>query len=1207
MSVLQEFNLKTFTLTGINLIEASAGTGKTFTISSLYLRLVLEQAVPVAKILVVTFTKAATAELKERLRQRLLQAQAVLGGFEQPDPVLHLLLQGALQHLTLSMDAEKAKQTLQLRLEQALLAFDDASIFTIHGFCQKLLKNNALLTGQAFDGKILPDALELARKTTLSYWRQTLLKRPQWARALQRQNFLPEHRIWKTVINYALNDKDTPVTWPSFSELTEQDVADIQALLGSDDFEQYCQQVHHWQELGAFKATTSIGKHPQLFDQAIELWRQAKAKTLLPVAAKSIVIEPSTLKAKFVKDALLPDFLIQFEDWYEKALSSSDAVISLAAMQEFYRQAPALYAQELEQSEGISYDDLLRGVDLALAGGTNLDLVRAVQEQYQAALIDEFQDTDAIQYEIFKTLFMQEGLSQHAPFVCFVGDPKQAIYHFRGADLKTYLNAREDIENSPNGHCFTLTHNYRSNSLVLDAVNALFASADAFKNPRIVYQPVKCGNLNKALVQQQGHDTAALAVSVIQADNMKALRDASQALTAKKILELIDPREGFTIDQRPVCAGDIAILLRRNDEIAQMQKFLRAYGIESKVVTNENIFASTDAQEVRAILRAALMPTNLRLIKAALSTRMMGLDGFEVATIGQDETEGADAAHNAYTWIEKFKEYKRQWQSKGAGYLINAITQESHYAQRVLKNVDAARRLANLDHLCEILYDMSARYRRAEAMFEHFNASETLGQEDIDANALRLESDENMVTILSLHRSKGLEFPIVLLPMAYAMGLNKPSKDRLQDCEINGHKSIVALTGENELDADYKKHLIDEADQEVLRLFYVAATRASSRLEIFDTDYKRVGSKVTEHLLGAAAWQYLQQTLGSALSVQHYSDAVSGLMRARKQAPKEQVWPNLATPARKAAWEVTSYSGLVSSLVNEREHVDDILVSTQNNALALQWLQAQGAPSNDILFFPRGAEAGEALHEVLEKVDFTDSTGWDDTIRGVLQRYFPNSEDFALKHAQVRQMLDSVIGCDLGLGWSLSQILFSHRISEMQFWLTMQRADSAYRVIAAIDRKKRPGCQLGHLLRESENDVQSFLKGFIDLVFEHEGRYYIVDWKSNFLSGADLSQCDDVSAFIANNYNQEALQEAINQHSYGLQYLLYCVALHRLLKLRLGSAYSYEEHMGGVFYLFLRGVRAGGQANQARCGVWYDRPEAQLIQELDALLGTYHG
>lgn len=1207
MKALKEFNLQNFELDGVNLIEASAGTGKTFTISSLYLRLVLERAIPVAKILVVTFTKAATAELKERLRQRLLQAQMVLGGYEQADPVLQALLQQALSKECSQGDEVSAKETLSLRLEQALLAFDDAAIFTIHGFCQKLLKNNALLTGQNFDGKILPDADELIHKTTLTYWRQTLLKQPRLAQALQRVQFLPDHRIWKKALNYALNDQKTQVQWPIFEPLTESDIQEIQDTLDSELFTNFCQQFQDWVEKDGLNKRYLIGQNPNVFFEAVQQWRQLQPGQALSESAKKIFIDKKWLKKGVSANFSEPTFFETFQRWYERSQSSSDMMLALESIKDFYQQAPQLYSEILEQADGLSYDDLLRGVQQALGGGENTDLMKAVQQQYQAALIDEFQDTDAIQYEIFKSLFMNEQALIDNLFVCFVGDPKQAIYHFRGADLKTYLNAREDIESLPQGRCFTLTHNYRSNYQVLEAINGLFCSDNAFKNSRIVYQPVQCGNLSKPLIQKQGKNTPALVVSCLQGDTAPEVYRLAQRLTAKKILEFINPQSSMTLNSRAISAGDIAILMRRNDEISDMQRFLRSYGIESKVVTNENIFQSVDAQEVTAILRAVLMPTNIRFIKAALSTRMMGLGGEQIATIGLDDISGNDGVLNAYGWIEKFREYKQQWQKKGAGYLIHSITQESGYAQRVLKNIDAARRLANLDHLCEILYEMSTRFRRPEALFEHFNASETEQEEDIDANALRLESDENMVTILSLHRSKGLEFPIVIIPYAYQMTFNNTVSDNLQDCEKNGQKVIVVKTNNKDIDkANDTEALKQESEQETLRLFYVAATRASSRLEVFDTDNKRLQNNVLKHLLPQQGWLGLGEKLGEAMSVSTYEEeSVQDLTHTQKSSATGYLWPQLPTPNRKPAWEVTSYSGLVSHFDSERTHVDDIMTSLQNNTMAIQMLQNLGIAADDWLLFPRGAEAGEALHEVLEKVDFGNDEHWDRVIALVLARYFPNCENPDQLHRQIRAMLNTVLHTDLGLGWSLSEILWTHRISEMQFWLTMQRADSAQRVIAAIERKKRPGCRLSHLLRESENAVESFLKGFIDLVFEHEGRYYIVDWKSNFLAGEALSECSELSDFIGKNYAREALEKAMNQHSYGLQYLLYCVALHRLLKLRLGKEYCYETHMGGVFYLFLRGVREAMKDEQGNpLGVWYDRPPEQLIKELDLLLGA---
>ena len=1198
------FSLTDFKLNGANLIEASAGTGKTYTISALFLRLILEKGVSVGEILVVTFTRAATAELKQRLRNALVAAQRYIQTNTCLDATLRLLFEKAL-----SMHGEAL---FAARVNTALRAFDEAAIFTIHSFCQRAIKNNALLANSAFEMELSANANEIYEAVIYDFWRQHVLKDEALAKALQALKMLPDSgeqvsyarakNVWKEALQQALRNQGTPVEWPPFGEpLTEEDIDRIQEIFDGSAMKDYLAKLEMLQVQQGFNAR-NIGSKPQCFVEAKAAWLDAKPGVPLRDEADRLTF-PTDVKFVLKKNHVMPtapDECYELKQLYQRA-SESYLAKATEALRRFYKEAPKLYRQKQKVLGITTFDDMLFTLYDALHAPSGKELAGALCGQYKAALIDEFQDTDAIQYGIFRQIFMKAHSDDS--FVCFVGDPKQSIYRFRGADIQTYLTAREDIGEQ---NRFTLKENYRSTEALIKTVNGLFASDTSFGADRkIAYQSVLSGKRDKRGLMRGDEELKALAVVTAQGE---VTDEGAYEHVAKTIVKYLRD-ESLTIDGARVEAKDIAILVRWQAEIRQMQRHLQRYGVQSRVVCKDRIYDSDDAKEIEAIFRAALNPRDLKSVKTALATRIIGCDALTVYRIGVDEVQASDDRQTYGYWLTRFYAYRDAWETRGAGYLLSRLIQEHQTVKRFLSETDGPRRLTNLYHLLELLYDMSVEYRLPEALMENFGKMRqtVIDLEDESPESVRMESDDNIVTIMTYHKSKGLEFPIVLLPCAFKLTTsqradkfnvfeeyeNAEGKKRISVALVKAKgKSTPCHSDVEPLQAQYLA--------EQLRLFYVAVTRASRRLEIVDTSQDGV---LTQYLINHDWNRFVES--GWAEPIEMSPNGVCKPLDDRPDTVSVDSLANLPMPSRDHAWMMTSYSQMINRVDRENDHHDEFITPIKN-ADVVQALFDLGVDQDDLLFFPRGAEAGEALHQIMEKIDFVDCSEHEVQIAKAIERYFPNDAKASHYQAQAKRMVDALLNIDLGNGWKLKDIDRSARVSEMEFLLSMRSADVGSRLIERIRRESRPGYRFAMADGGYDHDrLKGYLKGFMDLVVEVEGRYYILDWKSNFLVVGMPALADEVlNDFLLKNYSSSSMEQSVQSHGYALQYLLYTVALHRMLKVRLGAKYDYEKHFGGVFYLFVRGVRPGLAVDGKPCGVWYDCPSRALIEDLDAILGS---
>jgi exodeoxyribonuclease V beta subunit len=824
------------------------------------------------------------------------------------------------------------------------------------------------------------------------------------------------------------------------------------------------------------------------------------------------------------------------------------------------------------------------------------------------ALIDEFQDTDPLQFAIFDRIYGRGELP-----VFLVGDPKQAIYSFRNADLHAYLRARESAAAK-----YTLARNQRSTKGLIEALNGLFSTKpDAFMLEGLDYHPVEMGTKPRKPFSDKTAKRADLqvwtlpptheGVPIAKPDARKAAARATAAEIARLITE--GNRGRITIGERTLEPGDIAVLVRTHAQGSEVKRELAALDIGSVELSQANVFQSPDAEEVERVLIAINQPSRDTLLRGALATEMMGHDAASVARISGDEAA-------LMGFLQRFADYRDVWLRQGVGVMYRRFLTNENVSARMLRRDDGERRLTNLLHLGEQIHQAAATHEAPDALLRWLATKRRDGAAD-EVAQLRLESDRNLVKIVTIHKAKGLEFAIVFCPFLWDGNtrFGGPKPEGREYHEADG-AAVIDFRLDDEIgdDKDIKDAIRLEESAESLRLIYVALTRAVHRCYVIAGTYMRKhgqsfsATESTKSLLNwlvaggnespqnwldgkrtpadiAAAWQALATRLFPHLALAPLPDQRGTPVALARHEPESLA----ALPPPKAiapAWRFSSFSGLSSDAKTET-------AANDYDARIADVAKSVGAPPpdiapDDILRFPRGTSAGECLHAIFECVDFTAPAGWNDAIdRGLSMhpQFVPGvraAGQSALLASMAARMLNDVTRTTLPDGIVLGAVPTARRLTELEFSLPVPRV-SAHALNAALR-------SLGYdVPRLAFRDLEGYLKGYIDLVFEHGGRHYVLDWKSNHLGYAPA------------DYGPAGLQAAMAEHSYHLQYLLYSLAVDRYLRYRVPD-YRHDTHFGGVLYLFVRGVRPDWvNADGTPTGVFHHRPMAATLARLDAL------
>lgn len=1168
----KNFNpVNTQLLTGINLIEASAGTGKTYTIAFLVLRFIVEQNLAIKNILVVTFTNAATEELKDRIRKCLVETRLRFkGNIKSSDSANDANIRLWLDNLSLEPDL------ILQRLNNALMDIDQAGIFTIHGFCQRILAEHALESGQLFDSELSGDISEIKQACADDFWRKNIYQRSAWEAALLRAQYQTPDQLLASVDSI---DSDL-IVFPDYEDLElkliklrqlvnkkKQGLASSLQIIKeklqeekfkksfTDDFSFHSQALVDW-----LNEDSTTNPDFSIFTE------QGLTDALNGHKFKTSKANPESSADQ--KQAYISGLSIDIESFEQ--LNSAINKISLFFRRSLLQTLREDVDNKLQQLNILSFDHLISRLAEALKDKKGRVLCQEIRKRYQAALIDEFQDTDQNQWFIFSTLF-----NQSAHYLYLIGDPKQAIYKFRGADIYTYFAAQQHAH-----HHYTLGQNWRSHPQLVAGINTLFDRKNAFFSNDLAFYPT-----NAALTSEQGvlikgeYELPPLVIWQLNKGEVdywstgKASIEIKTAIVSE-ILQLLSADFFIKSKQKKVLqAKDIAILVRNHSQAKEFQLALNETGITAVINSKESVFSSSEAADLYILLVAIAQPANYALLKQALSLTWFGLNGQQLFQTINDERV---MDH----WLSRFQDYQQLWQLKGLMAMLQNLLTTENVLSNLCKDNQAERSITNLKHCIELI--------QQAALDEHLGINKTLdclhknitgatsSLVSADEQQLRLESDEDAIKIITLHSSKGMEYPIVFCPYLWQRGDRLKKEKLIIKCHEKA--KMIADLGSEQFE-QHRQVALDEELAEQLRIFYVAVTRAKYRCYINWADVRtkaNANESAMAYLLGFSADNFSQQQKKlqtfseNQPSVFEYrllqtgqETSITGTTQLSEQ--KFSWFCNQRQRKLYSHWQMSSYTALSSLTVHDSPEIPD---DKAREALPVKSLEQNTTE------LPRGAHTGNVIHDLLENIPFQTLSEENDIselrdracLRYGLKTGSPEQIDLLLKNTV------STLFSSEGESFSLNQLNAQECLKEMPFYLTMKTINVS---------------QINQLLKDcptyqplSEKTMCGYLTGFIDLICQHQGKYYVMDYKSNRLE----------------SYQQEALVLAMREHNYGLQYWIYTLVLHLYLKKRIRD-YSYEQHIGGVKYLFVRGMNK----NQKNSGVYQTRPKLKKIEQLAEL------
>lgn len=1119
------FSASEVNLEGANLIEASAGTGKTYSIAILVLRLLLEKQIPIQQILMVTFTKAAVAELQDRVRRFVRTAYhcALAEDSESKRPV-----DSGIAELVGKHDREEAVRLLK----SALIDLDEISVLTIHSFCQQTLNEFAFETGQLFGSELIQDVSSILDQEIQKFWRENITG--------------IETKLLTFLIDQGF-DQDT------IKQLIREHLAG-KGYIFYDPKEVY--DFDH-EKQKAFYKEISIKK--ELLDKA-----EGELTAMIAEQPSQSLIEICS-KNRFAKESLLP-LVGNFPQFIEALKGKADKLYVQklfpqevekidqikAAKSEYDTEVVKckdyLYAFTIQKvaksveerkilASQFSFDDLIGKLHEALMRADNEDLKQGLRKKYEAVFIDEFQDTDRLQFEIFHTVFQMDSDTT----LFYIGDPKQSIYSFRTADIATYFRARKSVGEN----LFTMNENYRSNPRLVEAMNQFFLPQENFDTfyfegeaEKIEYTKVEGKKKEKETLLITDQPQVPMTVST--AEKLPQILEA----LAQDVLDLLVNPDVTVYDEdlgsmRRILPSDIGILVRWTKTGLDVKKALNKRGIPAVMTTDEKVLQSSEATDMIYVLEAFL--ENRRpVLNRALMTSFVGFSSDEIRELNQENA------------VQLFRKYLSSWNQSGVYTTLLSFAADFEIRQNmILKQVENGERiLTNFYHLAEMLHKTELRQHLSpEELIAWLRIKIQNPNNSEDEWEQRIESDEQAVKIATIHKSKGLEYKIVFLPQ---LDLTKDTKHEVISFRDEGGDYKTGTR--NQLSEDQIQRYDQQVEQENRRLIYVAITRAKYKCYLYTvTKVKDSALKTFLKALTPNELLEIKQSSESTPARYHAGEmATQSLLRAKDFHLRENNWRRM------------SYSGLAG------EHERTPKVSYVENS-----------ENYDRFIFKdlkKGARTGTFLHYIFEELNFKESNSWPDTIKLALNHLDAMRKDDDLYRQRLLEFVNHVMTATL----EAPDLTFT--MSEVELTLHELEFDFPVKEFLPKDLEQINEVGIADIYR---NKLQGLMNGKIDLFFKMHDKYYVLDWKSNYL-GPTLE-----------DYSTENLELAMSENNYHLQYLIYVLAVKKYLKSRLGGSFDFEKQFGGVFYLFVRGMRKGQDS-----GVFYRQISKEQIVTLERVLDS---
>ena len=1194
---------------GRSLVEASAGTGKTWTIAVLYLRLLLERQLSPKQIIVSTFTNAAAAELGERLRGKLLWALAEatkhrdgIGSDEVKHPDCGWIRTRWREDMQ-ALDADVQ------RLQAGLAEFDAAPISTLHALCSRILADHPFAAGALFRGREMIDGKTLEGALVSDLWRviaqgedsdelvvlaraadiniNTLKKyvpallqanvvvEPQNApinlrAAMGSLEFLEDFDAWAAQVRalvsaYTGANSRLRRAWPALVDAIAAPLIDIH---------EFAQYLGDYAGAGEMKGISKAGKeHPEVVALVGQTERISK------------VLEGLAVQFDLAGSVPLRQFLTAAQCWCRVAMQG-----------------------RLDAANQSSFDQLLVSVRGALVPRDGQRaLADALFAAWPVALVDEFQDTDPVQFSILDAIYKDVGDVPRGRLV-MIGDPKQAIYRFRGGDVQAYERAKVAV---PPDDRLMLGTNHRSSRGYVEAVNQFYritgeTLGPAVSKTSIAYEAVQASSRRDDAPLGSAFDNTPLSRPLVlhqiaPDDDVPNLETHALRVCAGQIAWALS-EDGYRIDDKPLQPGDIAVLLPSHAQVAKLAVMLKARGVPCVTGSQKSVFETSIARDLRLMLHAVLHPDDPRTLRAALVSRLGG------------ERLGALQAlrHDAAAWdvhASRFHALRGSLERGGPLALVAALLEQ--HAARLLDTVEGERMLTDLRHLGELLqeaWDECGSGERLLAWFADQMIDGAEGSDAADARAMRLESDAARVKLMTLHASKGLEFGVVFLPLMWKHGRSKMSERSphlLSDAEGSA-KYLVEGPAKDVV--KYQEY------EERYRILYVALTRAIHACHVFVlpkghalADAIRIARNAKDVALNELDLKAVQSD-ATALNInildgwhaypglEWRGEAASSIVRTARALPALPTGPlpmrhSFTTLSgggrRRVALEDSAAEDEAQAEQLASEHVD-----TSDAAVTLAPAAIDGTRHQDLdaLATVAGADFGNAVHALFEHRVPGQPIAQDAVLAALREQGVrPLEGDIEALVAPLTRRLQKVLGTSLGdaHGPCLGNLAGNDMRAELEFNYVLDGA-SLRALRKTCEAHGEPG-----LVPVREQTLAGLMNGKIDLVFAYGGRFHVLDYKGNQLSTGPRACLED--------YATQALENKMLATGYRLQALLYTVAVERYLRERLGD-YSRDRHLGDCWYLFIRAV--GLQLPDGRhCGVWRHRFDDDLLDAVQRVLG----
>lgn len=1122
---MEEFKAGQVVLDGANIIEASAGTGKTFSIAVLVVRLLIEKDIPIEKMLLVTFTEAAAAELKERsvkfIREALQELEQV--GSSKNEMIKKIVGD--------SIAKSGDKKSIEQKLRTAILNIDNAMMCTIHSFCQQTLNEFAFETNQVFGKELKTDISDVVTKHTNGLRREVL-----------------------SIMDAELLE---------FSELSNSTILEGgirnalsgQRLLGSENIHTSIEVLRSNVKLLEEELNAYIEERLEEFIVRVDVANISGFGAATKIKVQNLLYSVDSTINTFLnrttdKIPLLFENEIQFcKDKKNEITRIENSIKSNLLQQSIDWILPKVF-EELKKGNYFTFDDL---IDSLYDAREKEGLKSVIRAKYDVVFVDEFQDTDKKQYAVFKTLFQEDSTKT----IFYIGDPKQSIYSFRKADLNTYFEARNSIVPMKR---FTMKTNFRSTKAYIEALNHFFLpneSFDTFENGnvaatyKIAYEKVEANKESEEGLRIAGELVAPL--TIVQGYTNDAGINESTKKTIRHLLN-----SDVLLDGKPIKPSNITILIRTNSEGKTVKRILENEKIPSVILDDSKIVQSEESNELLYVLQA-ILNSKKSLIQKALLTELLGKKVVDLEFIDFDQC------------VEQFTNYLKTWEKDGIFVALNQLVIDFKVVEKHQSDTTKGHRvLSNLRQLLELLQEKEQNNDLTpnEVYIYLYNQTKSLDSSENADLSQRIESDEDAVKIVTIHKSKGLEYDVIIAPY-----LDLEVKDKFTFSSVrienNGVQEYIFARNpiqSNEIRAAY----FHQQAQEDRRLLYVALTRAKYNAIILNKNKKHhCFSDFVNVLETLDKSQIPTISIKSKEEIDNWGLTSFSLIKAKQFSSLREI-PKISFPDKN--YNKMSYSFLAAHVASSSKENLSVYDAKDYNHFIFKDLQ-------------KGAQIGNLLHAIFEFIDYTDSAKWEEMIQNAVRSFTPSKIDdkgfLANLYSLVSFTMQANLGSDTdGNLFSLQSISRDKRVNELEFNFSLPNDFNMSSLEYLLQNDVR------QIQTKRNGEVQGMMLGFIDLFFEHKGKYYILDWKSNFL-GDTLA-----------HYDEENVLKAMNESNYHLQYLIYAIAINKYLSSKIPN-FDFETQFGGVIYLFLRGVRE----NQSS-GVYFQKVTLTEVERMESVFSS---